>query len=56
MGLPILHARGAAINSRARDARVVNARHGMRGRPTARVAPPAKTHAVRPADRFVNAV
>ncbi|WP_159086524.1 hypothetical protein [Burkholderia sp. LA-2-3-30-S1-D2] len=56
IGLLILHARGAAINSRAGDARVVNARHGERGHPAFRVAPSTKTHAIRPPHRFVNAV
>ncbi|WP_175907017.1 MULTISPECIES: hypothetical protein [unclassified Burkholderia] len=56
MGLLILHARGAAINSRTGDARVVNARHGERRWPASRVAPSTKTHAIRPPHRFVNAM
>ncbi|WP_322024594.1 hypothetical protein [Burkholderia sp. BCC1977] len=56
MGLLILHARGAAINSRAGDARVVNARHGVRDTVASRVAPSVQTHAIRPRHRFVNAM
>ncbi|WP_155644406.1 hypothetical protein [Burkholderia territorii] len=53
MGLLILHARGAAINSRAAGTRVVNTRHGVRGQSASRVVPSPKTHAIRAAHRFV---
>jgi len=56
MGWLILHVREAASNSRAGDARVVNARHGRRGNRTSRTAPSSKTPGIRRPRRFVNTV